>query len=584
MDTLLEISDDLKLPIELITETVAILAKRGVGKTYTASVVTEEILKVGGHVVAIDPVGVWWGLRAAADGEPEGGLQILIFGGAHADLPLDPTSGRAVADLIVAERLSCVLDLSLLSQEETANFLAPFLDRLYQINREPLHLMVDEADAVAPQVPGRHEGAMLSAMDRIVRRGRARGLGVTLITQRPAVLSKNVLTQIELLIAMRLTSPNDRKAIDGWIQAHGTENERKAVMGSLAKLEVGEAWFWSPAWLTMLERVRIRRRSTFDSSSTPKVGQMLSAPRSLASLDLSALRERFTSALTSAAETDPEQLRRRVDQLERALRERPVEVVVERHEVPVLREGEAERLEQAAENMTAMGKDLLAVAGEIKGVLAESRLTNKSANMKAPIVMSATVVSKQPHRSTSATSKQSAETDLLVAVSGEARLTSPQKRILDALASFSEAGLSSVARSNVAVWSGQSPVSSGFQNNLGRLRSQGIIKYPAPGFVSLSDVGKDYASVTTPIKNVEDLHQAWLSRLSRPQARIMGVLLADYPSPIDRLELARRSVQSANSSGYQNNLGSLRALGLINYSSPGKVVVTPLLFPSKLIR
>ena len=157
MKTALNISPDLRLPLDLITETAAIIAKRGVGKTYTASVITEELLKAGGHVIAIDPVGVWWGLRASAQGEPAGGLQILILGGSHGDLPLDPSSGRAVADLIVEEHLSCVLDLSLMMQEEAARFLAPFLDRLYQINRAPLHLMVDEADSIAPQVPGRGE-------------------------------------------------------------------------------------------------------------------------------------------------------------------------------------------------------------------------------------------------------------------------------------------------------------------------------------------------------------------------------------------------------------------------------------------
>ncbi len=70
--------------------------------------------------------------------------------------------------------------------------------------------MVDEADSVAPQAPIRGDSSMLAAMDRTVRRGRARGLGVTPITQRPAVLGKNILTQIEILITPRLTSPPRR--------------------------------------------------------------------------------------------------------------------------------------------------------------------------------------------------------------------------------------------------------------------------------------------------------------------------------------------------------------------------------------
>ena len=570
MKTELNISQDLQLPLDLITETAAIIAKRGVGKTYTASVMTEELLKAGGHVIAIDPVGVWWGLRASSQGEPDGGLQILILGGNHGDIPLDPGSGRAVADLIVDERLSCVLDLSLMTQEEAARFLAPFLDRLYQINRAPLHLMVDEADSVAPQVPGRGETPMLAAMDRIVRRGRARGLGVTLITQRPAVLSKNVLTQIELLITLRLTSPNDRKAIDGWIQAQGTEYERRAVMASLATLEVGEAWFWSPAWLGLLKRVHIRQRQTFDSSATPKIGQTLASPRTLASVDLSALKERFTGALVAASENDPEQLRRRIDFLEQQIRERPIEHIVERVEVPILRPGEAERLEQAAEGMTAMGKDLLSVAGEIRAVLA------KNAPRPAQIPASTPRLLESPSQLPSASTRQPAQ------LTNNGAITAPQQRILDALASFAALGLQQVARNNVAVWADQSPTSSGFTNNLGRLRTMGLIDYPTSGFVSLTSQGEMMTTPIAQIHTLNDLHNAWLSRLSRPQGRILAELLGYFPNPVVRDHLALRTGQSPTSSGFSNNLGRLKTLGLVIYGPPGYVAATSLLFPDEV--
>jgi hypothetical protein len=44
----------------------------------------EEFLKAGVHVVVVDPVGVWWGLRASADGQREG-LPIVVLGGEHGD-------------------------------------------------------------------------------------------------------------------------------------------------------------------------------------------------------------------------------------------------------------------------------------------------------------------------------------------------------------------------------------------------------------------------------------------------------------------------------------------------------------------
>src|SRR5436309_7649311 len=108
----LRIAADFSLPAEAVTQTFAILAKRGVGKTYCASVLVEELLKAGLHAVVVDPVGVWWGLRAAADGKRPG-LPIVILGGDHGDVPLELTAGQVIADLVVDEGISAVLDLSL---------------------------------------------------------------------------------------------------------------------------------------------------------------------------------------------------------------------------------------------------------------------------------------------------------------------------------------------------------------------------------------------------------------------------------------------------------------------------------------
>ena len=55
----LTLGPGLVLPVEAVTETFAILAKRGAGKTYTAAVLVEEMMSAGLPVVIIDPVGVW---------------------------------------------------------------------------------------------------------------------------------------------------------------------------------------------------------------------------------------------------------------------------------------------------------------------------------------------------------------------------------------------------------------------------------------------------------------------------------------------------------------------------------------------
>ena len=240
------------MPLEAVTQTFAVLAKRGSGKTYTASVMVEEMLKAHLQVVVADPVGVWWGLRASRDGQGPG-LPIVILGGDRGDVPLEETAGELIADLVVDEQLSVVLDLSHFRKKGQTRFITDFLERLYHRNRDPLHLVLDEADAFAPQRPYAGQERLLGAVEDVVRRGRARGLGCTMITQRPAVLNKDVLTQAEVLIALRTVSRWDIDAIDAWVKVHGPEKQRRQLLEALPALPVGTAWIWSPGWLGVFQ-------------------------------------------------------------------------------------------------------------------------------------------------------------------------------------------------------------------------------------------------------------------------------------------------------------------------------------------
>jgi hypothetical protein len=202
--------------------------------------------------------------------------------------------------------------------------LIDFSERLYRRNTDPLHLFLEEADDYAPQRPFREQARLLRAWENVVRRGRARGLGITMITQRSAALNKNVLTQIETLIVLRTTAPNDRKAIAAWVEYHG---QGKELLDSLPGLGAGHAWIWSPAWLKTLKRVQIHRRATFDSGATPKDLKGKRPPATLADVDLQNITKKMQATIERAKAEDPRELRRRIADLERQLRERPVETV-----------------------------------------------------------------------------------------------------------------------------------------------------------------------------------------------------------------------------------------------------------------
>jgi DNA helicase HerA-like ATPase len=86
----------IKLPLATATKAVAILAKRGAGKTYAAAVLAEEFHKNGILFVVFDPIDVWFGLRLSRDGKTPG-LPVVVFGVENADVKLDKDIGKDIA-------------------------------------------------------------------------------------------------------------------------------------------------------------------------------------------------------------------------------------------------------------------------------------------------------------------------------------------------------------------------------------------------------------------------------------------------------------------------------------------------------
>jgi ribosome-binding protein aMBF1 (putative translation factor) len=126
---------------------------------------------------------------------------------------------------------------------------------------------------------------VLGEVDRIARRGRNFGFRLISITQRPAKLNKDVLTQLSTLIALGVTSPQDRDAIKAWVDGNADRNQARKVYDSLASLPVGEGWIWAPDH-DLLKHVKFPAIRTLDTSKTPKAGDTRITAPVLASADL----------------------------------------------------------------------------------------------------------------------------------------------------------------------------------------------------------------------------------------------------------------------------------------------------------
>ena len=547
------------LPLDYVTRSVAILAQKRVGKSYTAAVITEELLDSGQLPVLIDYTGAHWGLKSSADGRSPG-YPIVIFGGDHADLPITELSGEIVARAIVEKRFPAIIDLTSFRKGEALRFLAPFFETLYRLNRQPLHLVCDEADAYAPQKPFGEEARTLGAMDDIVRRGGIRGLGCTLITQRPAVISKNVLTQCEMLVSLRLMHPIDIKVIEEWVAVHADPAQMKIMKESLPSLEKGTAWFWSPSMGNVFERVAVRKRKTFDSGRTPETGDFRVTPTSFAKIDITKLGDQIRSTAENAKADDPKELKKEILRLAAELMKKPETVTPQRIEVPVFTKEEAERLkalEAMADNLSSIFiKAADDVIVKVRDFAAEVRTLRAEINHR----LSKTVVSIQApkpmpiHEVKAALAKRSGPSE---------PMPKSERAILCALAQFGDC-----YKNKLAALTCYSPTGGGFNNALSALRNKPAGPYITSGeLISITGAGAIALGQFEPLPEGEALRTLWLGRLDKAQRSIMEVLFRAYPESLSKEMLAREAGYEPTGGGFNNALSSLRTLELITRGS-----------------
>jgi hypothetical protein len=143
------------------------------------------------------------------------------------------------------------------------HLITEFSEEILRINNNPRHIFIEEAHEFVPQRIFGGEGKVFNAVSNLVVMGRNKGLGVTLINQRAATINKDVLTQIDTLLAFRNIAPQDRQALRDWVEYHAAEGDFEEFMKSLPSLPTGEGWIWSPEFLETFARIKIRERETF---------------------------------------------------------------------------------------------------------------------------------------------------------------------------------------------------------------------------------------------------------------------------------------------------------------------------------
>ena len=590
----IDFASGLDLPVEAVTQTFAVLGRRGSGKSYASSKLAEGMLEADAQIVVLDPIGNWYALRVAADGKGKG-FPIPVFGGLHGDVPLEATAGHLLADLVVDRGLSVVLDVSSFRKGDRKRFATDFAEQLFhrkKAARSPLHLFIEEAQAFVPQRVQADDARMLGAFEDIIRQGRNFGLGATLVSQRPQSVNKEVLSQTECLVVLQVNEAQARKALREWIVDVGLDVGD--LVETLPGLKRGEAWVWSPQWLGVTKRVHIKRKTTLDASSTPVVGAKRIEPRELAPVDLKKLGQEIAETVERAKENDPKllkiELRKLRERLNAAIlptvkawKTKRVEV-----KVPALSKRQAKALAKTQQAVNEVNARFAALTSQMQ-LLAKTTLAlarcrpEPTGSISIPPDGTAVLgrdgryspappegFSPPPNVSPPRKSRRLPGEPYKLQPNGQSatNIDDFKRGAREMLAACVRMSPRRLSRAQLGTWVGLPATGSTFGTYLSALKRADALEERPDGF-EVTDVGRTLASVMRiqpPPATTEAMVALWSAKLKAGAREMLRTLVEAHPGTVSREKLGETVGLPATGSTFGTYLSTLRRNGLATVS------------------
>lgn len=168
---------------KLVESRLLITATSGGGKSFTQRMLAEKTDGILPRII-LDPEGEFGSLREGFD---------FVLAGKGGDVPADARTASLLARKSLELNLSLIMDLSELSRDEKHHVVRLFLEGLLDAPKPlwgPRLVFLDEAHIFIPE-KGEGSSEARTVGIRLVDSGRKRGLGTILATQRLAKLSKD---------------------------------------------------------------------------------------------------------------------------------------------------------------------------------------------------------------------------------------------------------------------------------------------------------------------------------------------------------------------------------------------------------
>jgi hypothetical protein len=408
--------------------------------------------------------------------------------------------------------------------------------------------MLEEAHEYVPLTPAAGEEVMLGAMKRLYTVGRNYWIGFIAATRRPAKMHTDLRNGADITAFFQIVGTQDRKAMTDYLGEMADKEIRDEILSHLAKLEVGTAYWYQPDQLPPLQRLHFRHRNTLDTTTTEITAAHKAFRPVLAEVDLSKLGDAMAAAREKAKAEDPRELRKRIQELEREIKNikpaaapppREVEKVVERLvQVPIGAE-EIPHIRDLVVRVQEIGKEL----GLIGLSIDNNRLAvlkSSAALLKGQVAKPVDRIPSRPTPASVARPVPPAEQHTNGKSTYEGRLGKGERKVLSVLAQWPDGRV----QRDLAFLTGYSARASTLGVILSKLRQAELVEPGQP--IRATQAGLEAAGGVQQLPTGPELLEHWLNhpRIGEGERKVLRALIDAYPEALTHAA-CRSSASSA---------------------------------------
>jgi hypothetical protein len=236
--------ENFAFPLDIAYEKIFIGGKTGSGKSYAAGVMMEEFSRHGLQFVCFDALDAHSGLKTLTNVEC-----------------ITPREDETVNLVKLVNNLknsntSLVINLVKLRLDTQQRLMGDYCETLLAEDFEgkPIMTFLEECQDFVPQMGKPYS---FSPIVRLCKLGRGKGLGATLISQRPAAIHKEALSQVSTYMVHNVINTKDLEALKMQL-SFGTDKETiKKILSGISYSGPGEMVCFSPKYFKDVGYIKV---------------------------------------------------------------------------------------------------------------------------------------------------------------------------------------------------------------------------------------------------------------------------------------------------------------------------------------